>query len=72
MVTPLHGKRALITGAASGIGRATALALRDAGATVLGFDLKASEGDIPILACDLANEADIIAAVRQGAERIGG
>lgn len=72
MVTPLHGKRALVTGAASGIGRATALALRDAGAIVLGFDLKASEGDIPILACDLANEADIIAAVRQGAQRIGG
>ncbi|TJV21166.1 MAG: SDR family oxidoreductase [Mesorhizobium sp.] len=72
MVTPLHGKRALVTGAASGIGRATALALRDAGAMVLGFDLKASEGDIPILACDLANETDIIAAVKQGAQRIGG
>jgi 3-oxoacyl-[acyl-carrier protein] reductase len=72
LVTPLQGKRALITGAASGIGRATALALRDAGASVLGFDLKASDGDIPILACDLSIEADVIAAVRQGAERIGG
>lgn len=72
MVVPLHGKRALVTGAASGIGRATALALREAGATVLGLDLGAFEGDIPILACDLASEADIIAAVRQGAERIGG
>lgn len=72
MVVPLHGKRALVTGAASGIGRATALALREAGATVLGLDLKASEGDIPILACDLANETDIVAAVRQGAERTGG
>jgi 3-oxoacyl-[acyl-carrier protein] reductase len=72
LVAPLDGKRALVTGAASGIGRATALALQEAGASVLGLDLKASEGDIPILACDLASEADIIATVRQGAERIGG
>lgn len=72
MVVPFHGKRALVTGAASGIGRATAIALREAGATVLGLDLEASEDDIPILACDLANEADIIAAVGQGARRIGG
>lgn len=68
MVSSLHGKRALVTGAASGIGRATAHALREAGATVLGLDLAASEGDIPILACDLASETDIIAAVGQGAE----
>jgi len=72
LVVPFHGKRALVTGAASGIGRATAIALREAGATVLGLDLEASEDDIPILACDLANEADIIAAVGQGARRIGG
>ncbi|MBN9220349.1 MAG: SDR family oxidoreductase [Mesorhizobium sp.] len=72
MVVPLHGKRALVTGAASGIGRATALALREAGATVLGLDLRSSDDDIPILACDLAREADIIAAVRQGVERMGG
>ena len=72
MVKPLSGKRALVTGAASGIGRASALALIEAGATVIGLDLKASEGEFPILACDLASENAIIAAVRQGAERMGG
>ena len=72
MVKPLSGKRALVTGAASGIGRASALALIEAGATVIGLDLKASEGAFPILACDLASESAIIAAVRQGAERMGG
>ena len=72
MVKPLSGKRALVTGAASGIGRASALALIEAGATVIGLDLKASEGEFPILACDLASESAIIAAVRQGAERMGG
>jgi len=72
IVKGLAGRVVLVTGAASGIGRATALALQEAGATVLGLDLRASEGDIPILACDLASEADIVAAVGQGAERIGG
>ena len=72
MVKPLSGKRALVTGAASGIGRASALALAEAGATVIGLDLKASEGAFPILACDLTSETAIIAAVRQGAARLGG
>lgn len=72
MVGPLDGKRALVTGAASGIGRATARALREAGAEVIGLDLAAAEGDIPILACDLAREADIIGAVAEGARRLGG
>jgi len=62
----------LVTGAASGIGRATALALREAGATVIGLDLAASEQDMPILACDVTREADIAAAVAEGARRLGG
>ncbi|ODT18329.1 MAG: short-chain dehydrogenase [Mesorhizobium sp. SCN 65-12] len=72
MVGPLNGKRALVTGAASGIGRATAQALREAGAVVVGLDLIAAEGDIPILACDLAREADIVRAVAEAARRLGG
>jgi 3-oxoacyl-[acyl-carrier protein] reductase len=68
----LNGKRALVTGAASGIGRATAQALREAGAGVIGLDLAAAEGDVPILACDLAREADIVGAVAEAARRLGG
>jgi 3-oxoacyl-[acyl-carrier protein] reductase len=72
MVNPLQGKRALITGAANGIGRATALALKEAGASVIGLDLAAGETPVPILACDLVNERDIIAAVATAARRLGG
>ena len=72
MVKPLTGKRALVTGAASGIGLATALALQEAGATVVGLDLKASNGAFKILACDLAVEGKIVEAVAKGAELLGG
>ena len=72
MVKPLAGKRALVTGAASGIGRATALALQAAGARVVGLDLNAGGEAFPILACDLADEAQIIAAVAEGAAILGG
>ena len=72
MVKPLTGKRALVTGAASGIGLATALALQEAGAAVVGLDLKASAGAFTILACDLAVEAQIVEAVAKGAEVLGG
>lgn len=72
MVNPLAGKRALVTGAASGIGRATALALQAAGASVVGLDLNAAPAAFPILACDLGHEAQIIAAVAEGAALLGG
>jgi 3-oxoacyl-[acyl-carrier protein] reductase len=38
-VVSLSGTRAIVTGAASGIGRAAARALADAGSTVIGLDL---------------------------------
>jgi 3-oxoacyl-[acyl-carrier protein] reductase len=72
MVKPLAGKRALVTGAASGIGRATALALQEAGARVIGFDLSASEKEFPVLRCDLAIESEIITTVKQGTAMLGG
>lgn len=72
MVGPLNGKRALVTGAASGIGLATALALQDAGARVVGLDLTASGGSFAIIACDLAEEAQIVTAVAQAADLLGG
>jgi len=40
--TRLAGKRCLITGAAAGIGRASAIAFANAGATVLAIDINAS------------------------------
>lgn len=57
----VKGKRVLITGAARGIGRATAKMFAENGAEVIGLDLEAGPG---ILRCDLTNEADIISAVR--------
>ena len=72
MVKELSGKRALVTGAASGIGQAIALALQAAGAEVIGLDLRPAEGALPILACDLTQEAEVIAAVAEAARRMGG
>ena len=72
MVNALAGKRALVTGAARGIGHATALALQAAGAGVVGLDRKATGGAFPILAGDLAVEAQIVAAVANGAAVLGG
>jgi 3-oxoacyl-[acyl-carrier protein] reductase len=64
--------RVLITGAANGIGRATAIAFRDAGARVVGLDLMASEDPVPVLACDLRREQDIVSAVRAAVKALGG
>ena len=72
MVKCLAGKRALVTGAANGIGRATALALQDEGAHVIGLDLAPATSPIGILSCDLTREADIISAVREAASMLGG
>jgi len=72
MVKTLAGKKAIVTGAASGIGRASALALKDAGADVMGLDLAASAKEFPILACDVTREADVVKAVAAAVERLGG
>lgn len=69
---PLAERRALVTGAASGIGSATALALKDAGAQVVGLDLETTRAPIRILECDLREEAQIVASVARGAELLGG
>ena len=70
----LEGKVALVTGAASGIGRATALAFAEAGAAVVAVDL-APGGDAERLApfvADVRSRSDVAAAVEFARERFGG
>jgi NAD(P)-dependent dehydrogenase (short-subunit alcohol dehydrogenase family) len=64
----LEGKVALVTGAASGIGLATARALADAGASVVGMDT--SEGADVV--GDVRRRADVDAAIHVARERFGG
>lgn len=63
------GKRALVTGAAGGVGRATVELLAEEGAAVVGVDLRA-EGDV--VACDVSDAASVTAAVGEAASRLGG
>jgi NAD(P)-dependent dehydrogenase (short-subunit alcohol dehydrogenase family) len=68
----ISGCSALVTGAASGLGFATAHALTDAGASVVILDLPGSEGEkaavslgptARFVAADVASEAEVQAAV---------
>lgn len=71
MSNELAAKVALVTGAASGIGRATALAFADAGARVVVSDVspqggeetvalvRRAGGDAVFVRCDVANGADV-------------
>jgi 3-oxoacyl-[acyl-carrier protein] reductase len=72
VVKPLEQLRVLITGAANGIGRATAMAFHQAGAKVVGLDLRESNDPVPILACDLRREGDIVSAVAAAVKALGG
>ena len=53
----LTGRRALVTGAASGIGAAIAQAFREAGATVVGADITSSPG---LVHCDVRSEDEVV------------
>ncbi|MDQ1660656.1 MAG: hypothetical protein QOJ68_636 [Blastococcus sp.] len=81
---PLTGKVALVTGASSGIGEATALALAEAGASVaigarrtdrldaLAAKLRDGGTKVAQLALDVTDESACIYAVRQTREELGG
>lgn len=73
----IHGSSALVTGAASGLGLATATALHDAGATVVLFDLpgapgaqivEALDGRARFVAGDVTKAADVQQAVDAAVE----
>jgi 3-hydroxybutyrate dehydrogenase len=66
-------RTAIVTGAASGIGRAVAQALVDAGANVLAVDLKPDEdGPGEPFSADLTTREGNAEAVRTAVERFGG
>ncbi|MEN8233465.1 MAG: bifunctional aldolase/short-chain dehydrogenase [Actinomycetota bacterium] len=72
------GEVAVVTGAASGIGRACALELLDRGAAVVGLDVSASVVDVSDDAsylgvpCDLTSESATSSALDAAVERFGG
>lgn len=63
------GKKALVTGAAGGVGRATVDLLREEGAAVVGVDLRESDG---VRACDVSDPASVSSAVAAAVEELGG
>lgn len=73
----LAGKRAVVTGAAQGIGAAIARRLADEGATVALFDLDAAKADAVLgaphrgFACDVSNSASVDAAFAAAREALG-
>jgi rhamnose utilization protein RhaD (predicted bifunctional aldolase and dehydrogenase)/NAD(P)-dependent dehydrogenase (short-subunit alcohol dehydrogenase family) len=72
------GEVALVTGAASGIGRATVEALLARGAAVVGLDIDPKIGELPArkdflgLRCDVTVEAEVAAALARGISAFGG
>ena len=80
----LEGRRAVVTGGGSGIGRATSLRLAADGARVAVLDkrgalaeavakeIAAKGGEALALMCDVSAEALVESAVGEAAERFGG
>ncbi|MFF4865810.1 SDR family NAD(P)-dependent oxidoreductase [Streptomyces sp. NPDC001231] len=73
-MSDFQGLRALVTGGASGIGRASAELLAERGAQVAVLDLDPSSVVKPLLAfrADVTDDASVRRAVEQAAEALGG
>ncbi|MFI1068902.1 SDR family NAD(P)-dependent oxidoreductase [Streptomyces puniciscabiei] len=73
-MSDFEGLRALVTGGASGIGRATADLLAARGARVAVLDRDPADVDKPLLAhrADVTDDASVRAAVERVAEDLGG
>jgi rhamnose utilization protein RhaD (predicted bifunctional aldolase and dehydrogenase)/NAD(P)-dependent dehydrogenase (short-subunit alcohol dehydrogenase family) len=75
---PFTGEVALVTGAASGIGRACAQLLLQQGAAVVGLDLSPSAAAVASgpawfgVQCDVTDPGQVRAAVESGVKRFGG
>ncbi|MBM3385053.1 MAG: SDR family oxidoreductase [Betaproteobacteria bacterium] len=65
----VKGKRVVVTGAAQGIGKATADLFASRGCQIARLDVQAGETIIP---CDVADEASVEAAMARAVERMGG
>ena len=63
------GKRIFVTGAAAGIGEATAQLFRQEGAQVVGVDVAEAEG---VAYCDVTNPESVTAAMDAAIEQLGG
>lgn len=77
MTPGLTNKRAIVTGAASGIGRATAAALAEAGARVAGIDVQDSDNarngrDVTHYTADVTSSDDVRRTVGRVASALGG
>jgi NAD(P)-dependent dehydrogenase (short-subunit alcohol dehydrogenase family) len=80
----LRGRRAIVTGAASGIGRAAALRFAREGARVLASDIDIAAGEtleheasaqglpVAFVGCDVTDEASVEALVLDAEQRFGG
>jgi 3-oxoacyl-[acyl-carrier protein] reductase len=65
VATSLAGQRALVTGAASGIGAATVAAMEQAGALVVGLDREFEGGDNHRIHVDVSQADDVNRAITQ-------
>jgi NAD(P)-dependent dehydrogenase (short-subunit alcohol dehydrogenase family) len=72
-MTDFDGLAAIVTGGASGIGRATAELLAARGARVAALDLNPDQVAEPVVGirCDVTDDASVRAAVAEAAERFG-